>query len=154
MSRVKVGDLAPDFTLPSHDGGVVRLSNLRGHYIVLFFYPKDGSPGCTRENCLVRDRLDEFKELGAVVIGISKDSTDRHRRFAEKYKLTHLLLSDENGEVSRQYGALGFLGLFTKRITFVIDKDGVIRYIHQSINPASHVEAALKALRQITSKAY
>ncbi|MDJ0270028.1 MAG: peroxiredoxin [Aigarchaeota archaeon] len=151
MNRVKVGDLAPDFTLPSHDGGVVRLSSLRGHHVVLFFYPKDGSPGCTRENCLVRDRLDEFKELDAVVIGISKDSLDKHKRFAERYKLTHLLLSDADGEVSRRYGALGFLGLFTRRITFVIDRNGVIRYIHQSINPASHVEAALKALREITS---
>ncbi|MCS7136716.1 MAG: peroxiredoxin, partial [Aigarchaeota archaeon] len=100
---VSEGVAAPDFELMSQSGEKVRLSSFRGRNVVLFFYPKDGSPGCTRENCLIRDSLSEFEKYGAVALGISRDSVESHRRFAEKHRLTHLLLSDPSGEVVKAY---------------------------------------------------
>ena len=146
---VKEGDLAPDFTLQAHDGSVVKLSSYRGRRVVLFFYPKDGSPGCTRENCMVRDRLDEFKNLDAVVLGISRDDIDKHRAFAAKHGFTHLLLSDEQGEVCKAYGALTFFGMLVKRRTVVIDENGVVRRVIDGITPGKHVEEALKTLKDM-----
>ena len=149
MSGVRVGDEAPDFSLQAHDGSIVRLSNLRGRRVVLFFYPKDGSPGCTRENCMIRDRLEEFAALNAVVLGISKDSVERHRRFASKHGFAHLLLSDPDGRVCKAYGALALLGLLVKRRTVVIDENGVVRLVFDSPMPGKHVEEALKTLKEI-----
>lgn len=142
------GGEAPDFELPAHTGEKIRLSSFRGKNVVLFFYPKDGSPGCTRENCLFRDSIHDFERYNAVVIGISRDSVDSHRKFAKKHRLTHLLLSDSRGEVVKAYNAAGLLGI-TKRITYVIDREGKIRKIIQSINPSVHVTEALKALASI-----
>ncbi|MCS6784471.1 MAG: peroxiredoxin [Candidatus Caldarchaeum sp.] len=142
---VSEGVAAPDFELVSQDGNKVRLSSFRGKNVVLFFYPKDGSPGCTRENCLLRDSIQDFEKFDAVAIGISRDSVESHRRFAEKHRLTHLLLSDPSGEVVKAYNAAGLFGL-TKRITYVIDREGRIRKIISSLNPSTHVAEALKAL--------
>ncbi len=147
-SMVDIGDPAPDFILPSSDGDVVQLSRLRGRRIVLFFYPRDGSPGCTRENCMIRDNLPEFEKLGAVVLGISRDGVERHRKFAEKYKLTHKLLSDGDGSVSKKYDALGLLGT-SKRKTFVIDENGVIAHVIEGLLPGKHVREALEALYKL-----
>lgn len=145
---VAEGSEAPDFELPAQTGEKIRLSSFRGKNVVLFFYPKDGSPGCTRENCLLRDNIQDFEKFDAVTIGISRDSVESHRRFAEKHQLTHLLLSDTRGEVVKTYNAAGFFGM-TKRITYVIDRQGKIRKIIQSINPSIHVTEALKALASI-----
>ena len=149
MAGVVVGGEAPDFSLPAHDGSVVRLRNLRGRRVVLFFYPKDGSPGCTRENCMVRDRMHEFKALNAVVLGISRDSAEKHKKFASRHGFTHLLLSDHSGEVCKSYGALSLLGLMVKRRTVVIDENGVVRRIIDSITPSKHVEEAIKTLKEL-----
>lgn len=148
---VKINEVAPDFELPSHKGGRFRLSSMLGKPLVLFFYPKDDTPGCTRENCLVRDYLDEFDKRGAVVVGISVDSLDSHVRFAEKYHLTHLLLSDEKGLVSKAYGALGFTGR-SQRKTFIIDEKGIVRKIISGAMPSKHVKDALKALDELIQK--
>ncbi|MEM1945751.1 MAG: peroxiredoxin [Candidatus Caldarchaeum sp.] len=147
---VKAGDIAPDFTLPSSNGGVIQLSSLRGRRVVLFFYPKDGSPGCTRENCLLRDMLPEFEKRGAVVLGISRDSLESHKRFAEKHQLTHLLLSDRDGSVCRKYDALGLFGM-VKRKTFVVDEKGVILYVVEGMMPDKHVRESLQVLDKMTA---
>ncbi|MCS7136796.1 MAG: peroxiredoxin [Candidatus Caldarchaeum sp.] len=148
---VKEGDLAPTFSLPSSGGGVVELEKLGGRRVVLFFYPKDGSPGCTRENCLVRDMLPEFEKHGAVVLGISRDSLTSHQRFSEKHRLTHILLSDVDGKVSRAYDALGLLGM-SKRKTFVIDEKGVVVKVVDGMLPDKHVKEALKALESLSAR--
>ncbi|MEM1943515.1 MAG: peroxiredoxin [Candidatus Caldarchaeum sp.] len=145
---VREGEKAPDFSLPSTRGDVVQLEKLRGRRVVLLFYPKDGSPGCTRENCLLRDMLPEFEKHGAVVLGISRDSLDSHKKFSEKHNLTHLLLSDVDGDVSRRYGALGLLGM-SKRKTFVVDENGVVLKVVEGLMPDKHVREALKTLKEM-----
>ncbi|MEM0348657.1 MAG: peroxiredoxin [Candidatus Caldarchaeum sp.] len=147
---VKVGDAAPGFELVSHTGERVSLEKLRGRYVVLFFYPKDGSPGCTRENCLLRDNFEKFEKLGAVTLGISRDSVESHKRFAEKHGFTHHLLSDTSGEVVKAYGAAGLFGV-TRRMTLIIDPEGRVVKIIQSINPSTHVSEALKTLETLRS---
>ncbi|MCS7129043.1 MAG: peroxiredoxin [Candidatus Caldarchaeum sp.] len=147
---VKEGWIAPPFSLPSSGGEVVELEKLRGRRVVLFFYPKDGSPGCTRENCLVRDMLPEFEKHGAVVLGISRDSLTSHQRFSEKHRLTHVLLSDVDGKVSKAYDAVGLLGM-SKRKTFVIDEKGVVVKVVDGMLPDKHVKEALKALESLSA---
>ncbi len=143
---VSVGDKAPHFELPRSDGGMLRLSDVLGKRIVLFFYPKDGTPGCTRENCLIRDMLPEFEKYGVLVLGISRDGIESHKKFAEKYKLIHILLSDVEGKASKAYGVLGRFGL-SKRVTFIIDESGTIRKIIQGQNPDRHVKESLEFLK-------
>ncbi|MCX8192627.1 MAG: peroxiredoxin [Nitrososphaeria archaeon] len=145
---VKEGEKAPDFELLSYKGERFKLSSMLGRPVVLFFYPKDDTPGCTRENCLIRDNLEEFEKRRAVVVGISVDDVGSHIRFAEKYRLTHLLLSDTGGVVSKKYGALGFSGR-SQRKTFVIDEDGVIRKIITGAMPGKHVRESLRALDEL-----
>jgi len=145
---VSVGDKAPVFELPRSDGGSLRLTDVLGRRIVLFFYPKDGTPGCTRENCLIRDMLPEFERHGALVLGISRDSVESHRNFAEKYRLTHILLSDVNGEVSKSYGVAGRLGA-SRRVTFIIDESGIIRKVIRGPLPDKHVKESLAFLKSM-----
>jgi peroxiredoxin Q/BCP len=147
-SSVKAGDRAPDFALPDADGKEVRLADLRGKPIVLYFYPKDDTPGCTKEACSFRDQYEDFKDAGAVVIGVSSDSGESHRKFTEKYKLPFTLLSDRGGAVRKLYGVPATLGLLPGRVTFVIGGDGVVRKVFNSQLAATrHVEEALAALR-------
>ncbi|MEM3096842.1 MAG: peroxiredoxin [Nitrososphaerota archaeon] len=146
---LKEGDLAPDFALESHDGVVVRLSRFSGRPVVIFFYPKDGSIGCTEENCLFRDMMPEFRRVGAVVLGISRDSLESHRRFARKHGLGHLLLSDSDGSVCRAYGVLGLFGL-VGRVTYVVDGAGRVRRIIRGWSPSRHVAGALEAVRELS----
>lgn len=143
----KEGDVAPDFELPTNSG-TLRLSSLLGRRVVLFFYPKDGTPGCTTENCLIRDTLPNFEKYRALVIGISRDSVESHKRFADKHRLTHILLSDVDGGASRSYGALGPLGM-SKRMTFIIDENGIIRKIINDRRPETHVREALSFLENM-----
>jgi len=152
-SRVGVGDLAPGFTLPSQSGEEVSLKDFLGkkRAIVLFFYPKDDTPGCTKEACSFRDGYEQFEKLEAEVIGVSSDSTKSHQRFAQRHGLPFVLLSDEEGEVRKLYGVPNTLGLFPGRVTYVIDNEGVVRHVFSSqLDSTRHVEEALKALREIS----
>jgi thioredoxin-dependent peroxiredoxin len=149
--KVKVGSVAPDFTLPSQSGEMVSLEDFLGHKpVVLFFYPKDDSPGCTQQVCAFRDDYEEFGKLDAEVIGISSDSVESHRSFAAKHRLPFTLVSDEGGKVRKLYGVSNTLGLLPGRVTYVIDRKGVVRHIFSSqVGIVQHVEDALEALKSI-----
>jgi len=153
--KVKVGSVAPDFTLPSQAGEMVSLEDFFGRKpVVLFFYPKDDSPGCTREVCVFRDNFEEFGKLDAEVIGISSDSVESHKRFAVEHDLSFTLLSDEGGNIRRLYGVPKTFGLFPGRVTYVIDREGVVRHVFASqLSVERHVQEALAALRSDVSKA-
>ncbi len=146
-----VGDAAPDFELPSASGATIRLSDFRGKSdVVLFFYPKDNTPGCTVEACTFRDSHEAFREAGAAVIGISADSADSHRRFAERYGLPFLLVADTDGAVRVRYGVPRTLGLLPGRVTYLIDRDGIIRHVFSSqFQPRRHVAEALEVLKTL-----
>ena len=145
---VGVGSNAPDFTLPSQSGEMVSLDDLLGKRpVILFFYPKDNTLGCTKEVCAFRDNFEDFRKLGAEVIGISSDSVKSHKSFAAKHDLPFTLLSDEGGKVRKLYGVPNTLGLFPGRVTYVIDEGGVVRHIFSSqLDVERHVEEAIKAL--------
>ncbi len=151
---VGVGDLAPDFTLPASTGAMVSLSNFRGKSeVVLFFYPKDNSPACTAEACAFRDSHEVFKEAGAEVIGISSDSEGSHRLFAKRLNLPFLLLTDSKGEVRARYGVARTLGLFPGRVTYLIDRAGVVRHIFSSqLQTSRHVQEMLARLRALPAE--
>ncbi|MGG3956232.1 thioredoxin-dependent thiol peroxidase [Bhargavaea massiliensis] len=145
---------APDFTLPASNGEHVTLSQFRGKYVVLYFYPKDMTPGCTTEACGFRDHYEAFNELGAVVIGISSDSLERHNKFIEKHSLPFLLLSDEKQDVAKAYNVWKLKKNFGKeymgieRSTFLIDPNGHIVKEWRKVKVNGHVEEVLDALKQ------
>ncbi|MBD2597348.1 peroxiredoxin [Nostoc spongiaeforme FACHB-130] len=149
---VKVGDIAPDFTLPAQNGTTVSLNDFRGQKaVVLYFYPKDDTPGCTAESCAFRDQYEVFKDAGAEVIGVSGDSSESHQKFAAKYNLPFVLLSDKGDQVRKQYGATAAFGLFPGRVTYVIDQQGVVQYVFDSmLNFQGHVTEALKTLQTLS----
>jgi peroxiredoxin Q/BCP len=153
MPNVEVGELAPDFTLPDQDGEQVSISSYLGKSsVVLFFYPKDFSPGCTTQACHFRDNYEDFTDLGAEVIGVSSDSVESHKRFLEEYLFPFRLLSDESGKIRKLYGATKGFGLLPGRYTFIIDKQGIIKYIFTSeTNMKKHIEESLRILREIES---
>lgn len=147
---VQVGDPAPEFTLPSSTGEMVSLSSFQGREVVLFFYPKDNTPGCTAEACSFRDSHQAFQEAGAEVIGISSDSETSHQRFAGRFNLPFLLLSDSKGEVRARYGVARTLGILPGRVTYLIDRDGIVRHIFSSqLQPAKHVTEMLAKLSEL-----
>ncbi len=148
---IAVGDRAPDFTLASTSGEAVTLSTLLANRpVVVFFYPKDDTPGCTAEACGFRDAYDAFVEAGAEVIGISSDSADSHARFTSKHKLPMRLLCDPDGAVRSLYGVRPTLGIFPGRATFVIGRTGMVRHVFVSqLRPGAHVETALAAVREL-----
>lgn len=151
--KLKPGDKAPDFTATTQDGDQVSLSDFKGKPVVLYFYPRDDTPGCTKEACAFRDEFAQFKRTGAAVLGVSTDSARSHAKFAEKYKLPFTLLVDEDKRIVQAYGAWGqksFMGrkyLGTFRVTFLIGPDGLIKRIWPLVKPAEHAEEVLKALR-------
>jgi peroxiredoxin Q/BCP len=149
-SSVKLGEQAPDFELPDRTGNMVRLSGFKGRKaVVLYFYPKDDTPGCTKESCAFRDGYQDFQDAGAEVIGVSSDSAESHGKFAEKYRLPFTLLSDQGGQVRKRYGIPATLGLLPGRVTFVIDRDGIVRHTFNSqFQATQHVAEALQALRR------
>lgn len=153
--RVKVGDLAPDFELPNAAGELVRLSDFRGQKeVVLYFYPKDNTLGCTAEACAFRDNYDVIAGLNAEVLGVSSDSQVSHQGFAQKHRLPFPLLSDVGGVVRKRFDVPATLGLLPGRVTYVIDKQGVIRHIFTSqINVEQHIAEALATLRALNSEA-
>ena len=150
-SSIRVGDEAPDFVLPDRTGKMVRLSEFRGHKaVVLYFYPKDDTPGCTKESCAFRDGYQDFQDAGAEVIGVSSDSAESHGKFAAKHRLPFTLLADQGGQVRNRYGVPATLGLLPGRVTFVIDRSGVVRHVFNSqFQATQHVSEALEALRRL-----
>jgi peroxiredoxin Q/BCP len=149
--QVKVGDKAPDFTLLSQKGESVTLSDLIGKKnIVLYFYPKDESKGCTRQACAFRDKYEVFTDLGAEVIGISSDDVKSHEAFADKYNLPFTLLSDDKKKVRKLYGVKSTFGVIPGRITYIIDKKGIVRHVFSSqFKPKKHIKEAIEALKKI-----
>ena len=152
--ELSVGDLAPDFELPSSTGGKVKLGSLKGKQVVLYFYPKDDTPGCTTEACSFRDNMPKFDRLDAVVLGVSHDSLDSHARFIDKYALNFTLLSDEELKAHALYGTwkekvnYGRKYMGTERSTFVIGRDGRVKKIFRKVSPQGHEAEVLAALRQ------
>ena len=152
-SKLKEGDPAPDFTAETNGSGRISLSDFRGKCIVLYFYPKDNTPGCTKEACAFRDEFAEIKKRGAVVLGVSTDSPKSHDKFVEKYKLPFPLVSDAEKKIVTAYGVWGpkkFMGLKftgTHRMTFLIGPDGRIKKIWPKVKVASHAAEILEALQ-------
>jgi peroxiredoxin Q/BCP len=152
--KVNVGDKAPDFTLDSQTGENVTLSDFFGKKnVVLYFYPKDETPGCTREACTFRDSYELFTDLGAEVIGVSAGTVESHKAFAEHHNLPFTLLSDLDNNVRKLYGATSTLGFIPGRVTFIIDKKGVVRHVFSSqLQPEKHIEEAKEVLKRINEE--
>ena len=151
---VQVGDIAPDFTLPSQMGDNVTLSEYTGKKnVVLYFYPKDETTGCTKEACAFRDSYEVFTNLGAEVLGISGQSVESHKSFATHHGLPFLLLSDEENKVRKLYGVPTNLGIIPGRVTYIIDKKGVVRHVFNSqYQPQKHVEEAIEVLQKLNAE--
>ncbi|MCG9886371.1 MAG: peroxiredoxin [Cyanobacteria bacterium] len=150
---IQIGDKAPDFSLPTQTGETVTLSSFVGKQpVVVYFYPKDDTPGCTLEACGFRDSYGDFAAAGAVVIGISADSVESHQRFGAKHNLPFLLVSDAKNEARKAFGVPNELFVLPGRVTYVIDREGVVRHIFNSmLNAKGHVEEALKTVRAIAA---
>ncbi len=148
---IKEGTVAPAFTAKNADGETVRLKDLRGQKVVLYFYPKDDTPGCTKEACSFRDAFADFKKRGIEVLGVSVDSEASHKKFAAKYKLPFTLLADPDHAIADAYGVYGekkFMGrtyLGVKRITFLIDEKGKIKKVFEKVKPEEHAREVLQA---------
>ncbi|MBC5772918.1 peroxiredoxin [Pontibacter sp. KCTC 32443] len=152
--KVNVGDKAPDFELIKPDGSVFRLKDqLKDKHVVLYFYPKDNTPGCTKQACEFRDQYEVFKEYDAEVVGISSDSADSHDKFERNFHLPFILLSDQGNHVRNMFGVPRKFGIIPGRVTYVIDKNGVVRYIFNSMTkPLEHVKNALDVLKSMNKK--
>jgi peroxiredoxin Q/BCP len=150
-NTIQVGERAPDFTLPAADGAQVSLGDFRGKkVVVLFFYPKDETPGCTREACEFRDSFDTFGHAGAEVIGVSDDDEESHKKFASKHRLQMTLLSDAGGRVRKQFGVTALFGMLPDRVTFVIDREGIVRHTFAArLQFGKHVEEALGVVKRL-----
>ena len=150
--KLREGDPAPDFSAPTNGGGSVSLSDLKGKHVILYFYPRDDTPGCTKEACAFRDRFADFKKKGAVVLGVSVDPVKSHDKFVEKFKLPFPLLADEERKIVEAYGVWGqkvFMGrkyMGTHRVTFLIGPGGRIKRIWPKVKPEEHAEEVLAAL--------
>jgi peroxiredoxin Q/BCP len=153
---IEEGQKAPDFTLPAADGSRVKLADLRGRPVVLYFYPKDDTPGCTKEACSFRDAERRLQAAGAVVLGVSPDAPESHQRFREKYALKFTLLSDVDKRVATKYGAWGEKVMYGKKVTgmirstFVIDADGVVRKVFPRVRVDGHADKVLDALATLS----
>ncbi|MED4206627.1 thioredoxin-dependent thiol peroxidase [Neobacillus mesonae] len=151
---IEVGKQAPDFTLEAHNGETVTLSTLKGKNVVLYFYPKDMTPGCTTEACDFRDQHEQFNDVNAVILGVSPDPVDRHQKFVEKHGLPFLLLADTDHQVAEAYGVWKLKKNFGKeymgieRSTFIIDKDGKLVKEWRKVQVKGHVEAALTYIKE------
>ena len=145
---LKEGDSAREFTLPSQDGKTIRLADFHGKTVVLYFYPKDDTPGCTKEACSFRDDAMKFRELKTEIVGVSTDNVESHKQFQMKYGLNFTLLSDPEKKVTKLYGVKTLFGL-ADRVTFVIDKEGVIRKIFPHVDVSHHSEELLEYVGQL-----
>ncbi len=153
---MKLNQRSPDFSLPDQDGNIQSLADYRGKWVVLYFYPKDDTPGCTKEACNFRDSFHELQKLGVIILGASKDSVSSHKKFADKYHLNFPLLSDASLEMIKTYGAWGekkFLGktydgIF--RMTYLINPEGRIAKIYEKVNPLTHSQEIIEDLKKLT----
>lgn len=156
MELLKVGVSAPDFTLQDQDGKGHALSDYRGKWVLLYFYPKDDTPGCTIEACTIRDQFKDFKKIGATVLGVSTDSVASHKKFATAYELPFTLLADAHKEVVGQYGVFGekkFMGrtyMGTMRTSFLIDPSGKIVKVYAKVKPEQHATEVIADLHSFT----
>jgi peroxiredoxin Q/BCP len=150
----KVGSVAPDFQLPDANGKLQQLQDYRGKWLVLYFYPKNDTPGCTKEACSFRDDLFELEKLGGKVVGVSVDDSDSHAKFAKKYNLPFPLLADKDGKVADSYGALTNLGIIklAKRYTFLIDPDGKIAKTYLSVDTSRHSQEIIDDLKGLKAR--
>ena len=152
---IEAGHYAPDFTLPDQDGNPVVLADLRGQTVVLYFYPKADTPGCTTQACGVRDHLHDYSDAGAVVLGVSPDPVKAVKKFHDKQGLNFTLLADEDHAVCETYGVWAEKSMYGKtywgalRATFVIDSEGVIRHVIPKVSPKTHDDEVLKALGEL-----
>ena len=155
MAALAIGDKAPDFSVPGDNGSNVKLSDYKGKNVVLYFYPKDDTPGCTKEACGFRDELAGFESLDAVIIGVSKDTVAKHDKFKAKYDLNFPLASDEDGKICEDYGVWVEKSMYGKkymgieRATFLIGKDGTIKEIWRKVKVKGHVDAVKEALKSV-----
>lgn len=155
---IEVGKKAPDFTLAADDGKKIKLSSLRGNPVVLYFYPRDDTPGCTKEACAFRDQKSEMTKLGATVLGVSTDTVESHVKFRDKYQLDFPLLADTEHKVAEKYGAwrektrFGKTSMGIQRSTFIIDAKGVVRKMWKSVKVDGHDEQVLKALAELNDE--
>lgn len=149
-NKIKIGDSAPDFVLPSQSGKEYKLKDMLSQNLVLYFYPKDNSPGCTAEACAFRDSYEVFKKHGAEVVGISSGSIESHNKFVVKNNLPFILLSDQKGKIADLYGVPTTFGMIPGRVTYLIDKKGIVKYIFSSqINAKKHIDESLKMLKDM-----
>ena len=152
---LSVGDKAPNFEMPTDGNGTVSLADLKGKNVVLYFYPRDNTPGCTTEACDFNDNLPDFDKVDAEVIGVSKDSVESHDKFKAKKELNFTLASDENTSVCEDYGVWKEKNMYGKkymgieRTTFLIDKEGIIRHIWPKVKVKGHVDEVLKAVKEL-----
>lgn len=152
---IKADQKAPDFTLPSDDGTKIKLSSLKGSPVVLYFYPKDDTPGCTREACAFRDRSNDLRELGAKVLGVSPDSLDSHGKFRDKFKLNFPLLADADHKVAQKYGAWREKNMYGKksmgiqRSTFLIDANGKVAKVWKAVQVEGHDQQVIDAIKSL-----
>lgn len=153
--KLKAGDKAPDFSLLDEDKNNRSLFNYRGSWLLLYFYPKDDTPGCTKEACTLRDDFEKFKKINFTVVGVSTDSVESHKKFVEKYDLPFNLLSDQNKEVVNLYGVWGKKKMMgreyygTLRTSFLINQKGQIEKVYEKVNPAEHSTEVLKDVQEI-----
>ncbi len=152
---MRIGTIAPDFQLPLHTGENFRLSAWKGRMnIVLVFYPKDFTSGCTKENCLFASHAKECESYDGLFVGINSDSIEVHQRFADEYRLPYALASDVNKNVCRAYDTLWPFGIAVKRITYIIDKEGIVRgKVHNELSMTRHWEYVLRVLRELRGEA-
>ncbi len=155
MSELKVGDIAPEITLPAWPEGILKLSGLKGKHVVLYFYPRDNTPGCTTESCDFRDHHDDFENAETVVLGISRDSVTSHRRFSEKFDFPFRLLSDTEEKACTAYDVIKMKNMYGKQVrgiersTFLIDPTGHIAQIWRKVKVKGHAEEVLTALKDM-----
>jgi len=151
MADVGTGEMAPDFKLMDQNGQLQQLSAYRGHWVVLYFYPKDDTPGCTKEACEFRDDYERLAQMGVTLLGVSLDDVKSHQAFAAKYHLPFPLLSDADGEVAKRYGSLFQLWplKFAKRHSFIVDPEGRIARVYRNVEPESHSDEVITDLRSL-----
>ncbi len=154
MQKLLENQPAPEFERQGSNGKTHRLKDYRGKWVILYFYPKDNTPGCTMESCRLRDNFNEIRRLNGVILGINTDSPQSHQLFIEKHQLPFTLLSDSNGEISRQYGCLFKLGpiKFCKRHSFIIDPEGNLAKIYRQVSPAKHADEIIAFLQHANRK--
>ncbi|MCL4328310.1 MAG: thioredoxin-dependent thiol peroxidase [Candidatus Thermoplasmatota archaeon] len=145
---LKVGDKAPDFEAKDQNGNTVKLSEYRGKPVVVYFYPKDDTPGCTTEACNFRDNISSYKDHGVQVLGVSVDSENSHKKFQDKYSLNFTLVSDKSKDIVEKYGVKGEFGS-AKRVTYLVKPDGTIGYVYGKVTPKDHAVDVMEKLKEL-----